>query len=113
MNRNDRTLLKEALVAYERLTMSGRALTASQARKRAALLQELQALQALTGTRKGAVKKARQLVDGIDPRSRPSRKARYQGLASMAPRAARPAKFSAPRVIRVIPSAIESNRRAH
>jgi hypothetical protein len=112
VTKNRHVRLKAALEAYEQLTREGRVLTATQARQRAERLQTLRILTNQPDSRR-AIKRARVMINGVDPKTQKSRKIRYIGAASLAPRRARPNTFDATRVEQVISTAVEGSRRRH
>jgi hypothetical protein len=112
MERDDRAALRAAVEAYERLTSGGMALTRRDAQRRQELLEEVRQLTGYKG-RKGILKRARQIIAGIDPVQYMPRKLRYGDAPDVVPPPARPRPFDAPRVKRIISAPVESDRSRH
>lgn len=111
MNAHDRAKLREALDAYDALVRPALALTTGQARKREELRAVLCQMTGHTNLGK-ALKCARRMIF-INPATKKRKKSRYTGLHDIVPHSATPRMPDAARVTGIVPTAIETNRRAH
>jgi hypothetical protein len=111
MDAPGRARLKVALDEYKSIMQSARALTATQARRRAELLAKLCELTGAPPSQ--ARRRAQRLLKAPKRMPKGGKKARYGGVEDLTPRAAVPRPPDAVRVTRVVPTAIETRRRTH